>query len=123
MSSAAKHQNVSTNIALQNFNLLTLKQSQAFEKLTRITVLLAKVTILFLPVSLMTGYFSVQIPEVANRYSLTTYWSCFTIVVVASVLVLACFSQMAGRAGGKTMYRSLTRTVWDKFAQNKTKKV
>jgi heme/copper-type cytochrome/quinol oxidase subunit 2 len=57
----------------QNLNLVALKESQAVEKLTRTTILLAKVTILFLPVSLMTGYFSMQLTEIEKLYNLKTY--------------------------------------------------
>ncbi|KAJ5975821.1 hypothetical protein N7481_009528 [Penicillium waksmanii] len=43
---------------------LTFLDSQAVEKLTRITILLAKATIMFLPVSLMTAYFSTELKGV-----------------------------------------------------------
>ncbi|PIG83512.1 ankyrin repeat-containing protein [Aspergillus arachidicola] len=52
------------SLTFLNFNLIALKDSQAVEKLTRITILLAKVTILFLPVSLMTAYFSTELKNV-----------------------------------------------------------
>lgn len=105
----------------QTFNLVALKESQAVEKLTRTTILLAKVTILFLPVSLMTGYFSVQISEVEKLYNLKTYWVCFAVVTVASILVLAVFDTLAGKAGGKTTYKSLTRFLWDRARQKKVR--
>ena len=57
-----------------NFNLIAMRQSQAVEKLTRITILLAKVTILFMPVSVLTGYFSTQIDDLQHVYTAETYW-------------------------------------------------
>merc|ERR1711933_463585 len=41
-----------------NFNLIAMKESVDMERLTRVTLLLTKATILFLPVSLMSAYFS-----------------------------------------------------------------
>ncbi|KAJ5549581.1 hypothetical protein N7513_006815 [Penicillium frequentans] len=52
------------SLTFLNFNLIALKDSQAVEKLTRITILLAKATMLFLPVSLMTAYFSTELQGV-----------------------------------------------------------
>lgn len=45
------------------FNLLALKDSQATSKLNRSASLLAKLSVFFLPISFMTSYFSVEIPE------------------------------------------------------------
>ena len=65
----------------QNFNLIALKDSKAVEKLTRITILLAKVTILFLPVSLMTGYFSTELAQVKGVYTVNEYWVSFGVIM------------------------------------------
>lgn len=52
------------------FNLLALKDSQATAKLNRSASLLAKLSVFFLPISFMTSYFSVEIPElVSNSYA------------------------------------------------------
>lgn len=52
------------------FNLLALKDSQATAKLNRSASLLAKLSVFFLPISFMTSYFSVEIPElVCNPYA------------------------------------------------------
>lgn len=93
----------------QNFNLVSLTESQAVETLTRTTILLAKATILFLPVSLMTGYFSVQLQEIDNLYSLTTYWVCFMVVVLVSILGLVVFDGLTSKVRGRMTYKSLTR--------------
>ena len=91
--------------------MVALKESQAVEKLTRTTILLAKATILFLPVSLMTGYFSIQLKEIEEKYNLTTYWICFLVVAVLSVLFLVVFGGITHTLEGKTVYRSVTRTL------------
>lgn len=101
-------------IGIQNFNLVALKESSAVEKLTRTTILLAKVTILFLPVSLMTGYFSVQVNGIENEYSPMTYWLSFLIVLLLSIGLVLTFEFASYKVAGRTVYKSLTRTLWDK---------
>lgn len=103
------------SLVFMNFNLVSLKESQAVETLTRTTILLAKATIVFLPVSLMTGYFSVQLQEIDALYSLTTYWACFGVVVAVSVLGLVVFDIVTARVGGKTTYKSLTKMGVEKW--------
>jgi uncharacterized protein HemY len=83
------------------------------ERLTRITILLAKVTILFMPVSIMTGYFSTQLKDFANRYSVQTYWICFIIIMAVSFIFLALFGLVSGTVEGKPIYRTLTQTIYD----------
>lgn len=95
----------------KNFNLITLKEAQAVERLTRITILLAKLTILFLPVSLMTGYFSIQM--VQNRYTLATYWGSFGVIMGVSLLFLVVFGGLSGTLEGRPIYKSMTRTFID----------
>lgn len=51
------------------FNLLALKDSQATAKLNRSASLLAKLSVFFLPISFMTSYFSVEIPELVSSTS------------------------------------------------------
>lgn len=101
--------------ALQNFNLVTLKESQAVERLTRTTILLAKATILFLPISLMTAYFSIQVGDIGKKYSLKTYWLTFLVVSVLSIAFLGAFGFYTHTVEGKTIYRSVTRMILDVF--------
>lgn len=96
----------------QNFNLIALKDSQAVERLTRVTVLLAKVTILFLPVSLMTGYFSTELVEVKGVYTINQYWVSFGVIVFLSFVLLVVFGVASDTVEGKTIYASLFRTFF-----------
>lgn len=98
----------------QNFNLIQLKESSAVERLTRITILLAKVTILFLPVSLMTAYFSIQIADLQGVYTHVTYWVCFAVILAMSIIFLLVFGKLSGTQEGKPIYQSLTRVFFDK---------
>ena len=108
------------SLVFMSFNLISLKEAQAVEKLTRITIVLAKATIMFLPVSLMTGYFSVQIADLQNLYTVKTYWICFVVVVVLSFLFLLTFGIISDSIEGKVVYRSLTRTIWDRSKKEKS---
>ena len=94
---------------VQNFNLITLKQSNAVERLTRITILLAKITILFMPVSLMTAYFSVQIPDIQNTYTSKTYWIAFAVITTLSFIFLLVFGAISGTVEGEAIYQSFTQ--------------
>ena len=94
--------------------MIALKESQAVEHLTRITILLAKITIVFLPVSLMTGYFSTQIEELQGIYTARTYWVSFGVIVGLSLLGLIVFGIFSGTVEGKPFYQSLSKYFLDK---------
>ncbi|KAE8413288.1 ADP-ribosylation factor [Aspergillus pseudocaelatus] len=98
------------SLTFLNFNLIALKDSQAVEKLTRITILLAKVTILFLPVSLMTGYFSTELQNVKGVYTINQYWVSFGVIMFLSIVLLTLFGYLSDTVEGKTIYQSLSRT-------------
>lgn len=76
------------------FNLMSQKDSQATSKLNRSASLLAKLSVFFLPISFMTSYFSIQIPELTNNYTGTTYWVSFAVVATMSFLSLFFFSRL-----------------------------
>lgn len=105
------------------FNLLAQKDSQATSKLNRSASLLAKLSVFFLPISFMTSYFSVQIPDLTNGYTGTTYWVTFAVIATLSFLSLFFFSRFlmvvsdvldekvhaAQMAVAKKVYKSVTR--------------
>ncbi|OQE41407.1 hypothetical protein PENCOP_c005G06886 [Penicillium coprophilum] len=96
--------NEKESLTFLNFNLIALKDSQAVEKLTRITILLAKATILFLPVSLMSAYFSTELIGVKNGYTKTDYWVSFAVIFVASILLLTVFGYASDTMEGSEGY-------------------
>ncbi|KAI9839844.1 MAG: hypothetical protein M1819_000034 [Sarea resinae] len=101
------------SLVLVNFNLIAIKESFSVERLTRFTLLLSKVTILFMPISLMTGYFSVSIDDLQGVYTAKTYWICFAVIMFLSSVLLAGFSLVSGTMEGKTLYRPFSRKVID----------
>lgn len=71
----------------------------------------------------MTGYFSVQLREIEEIYTLKTYWLCFLVVVLLSVGGLVAFGVTAEKVGGRATYKSFTRTLWEKMKRGKVKEV
>ncbi|PGH05388.1 hypothetical protein AJ80_08356 [Polytolypa hystricis UAMH7299] len=105
-------------------NLIAVKDSQAVEKLTRTTILIAKATILFLPVSLMTAYFSTEIKELEEVFTVRMYWIAFAVILVLSTLLLYVFGWLGDALGGRIKYRSIPKTMYDAtrtFGQQKQK--
>ncbi|ESZ91647.1 hypothetical protein SBOR_7978 [Sclerotinia borealis F-4128] len=95
--------------ALSNtyFNINSQKDSQATARLNRSATLLAKLSVLFLPVSLMTSYFSTQLRNIDDKYSLDDYWIGFGVVVSASFVCLFFFSKLL-------MWVTETLDIWAK---------
>lgn len=93
------------------------------EKLTRTTILLAKVTILFLPVSLMTSYFSTQISGIEQQYDLKTYWLTLLVVVMVSIFGLFFFGTWTGKISGRMKYMSATRTLWNRVQRKNNRRI
>ncbi|KAJ5261014.1 hypothetical protein N7478_011609 [Penicillium angulare] len=100
------------SLTFLNFNLIALKDSQAVEKLTRITILLAKATMLFLPVSLMTAYFSTELQGVKGGYTKVDYWGSFAVIFFLTLVLLTLFGFASDTVEGKTIYRSLIKTFF-----------
>jgi hypothetical protein len=80
----------------QYFNTLARRDSEATIRLTSAATLLAKLSVLFLPVSLMTSYFSIQISDLQGIYTSKEYWYAFAGVMGVSFLgvfssMLICF--------------------------------
>jgi Mg2+ and Co2+ transporter CorA len=101
----------------QNSNLVSLKESQAVEKLTRTTILLAKITILFLPVSLTTAYFSIELYQIDELHPLKAYWLSFLVFRPLTGILLLAFGIMSDRYQGKTVYMSLKGTFLRRWRQ------
>ncbi|RYP16468.1 hypothetical protein DL765_005145 [Monosporascus sp. GIB2] len=76
------------------FNLTQQKDSHATAKLNRSATLLAKLSVLFLPTSFMTGYYGVEISDLNNHWTAETYWHSFAVVASLSVLALFFFGRM-----------------------------
>ncbi|KAF1837553.1 hypothetical protein BDW02DRAFT_117739 [Decorospora gaudefroyi] len=99
------------SLVMMNFNLIAIKESFSVERLTWVTLLLAKITILFTPVTLMTGYFSIQFRNM--EFEMKSYWVTFGIIFGVSMFLLFLFSLMSGTFEGKIITKSWTRAFYD----------
>ena len=79
-----------------NFNLVTLRESESIERLTCITIVLAKVTIVFLPLGLVTRYFGMQLTSITHLHSMATYWVSVVVVAVLSALFVVFVGSSTG---------------------------
>ena len=99
------------SLVMMNFNLIAIKESYSVERLTWVTLLLAKITILFTPVTLMTGYFSIQFKN--TEFEIRNYWWTFAIIFGISLGLLFLFSFFSGTFEGKIITRSWSRIAYD----------
>jgi Mg2+ and Co2+ transporter CorA len=99
------------SLVMMNFNLIAIKESTSVERLTWITLLLAKITILFTPVTLVTGYFSIQFKGL--EFEMASYWWTFAGVFAVSFLLLVVFSFVSGTFEGKLITKSWSRIAYD----------
>ncbi|KAK2026993.1 ADP-ribosylation factor [Colletotrichum zoysiae] len=76
------------------FSLTAQKDSQATARLSRSATLLAKLSVFFLPITFMTSYFSLEIPDLVEHYTPETYWICFAVIASLSFISLFFFSRM-----------------------------
>ena len=65
----------------------------------------------FMPVTLMTGYFSIQFAGV--QFTVKSYWWAFAVVLVVSVVLLFLFSFFSGTLEGKIITRPWSRIMYD----------
>ncbi|TGO65284.1 hypothetical protein BCON_0003g00790 [Botryotinia convoluta] len=98
------------------FSINSQKDSQATARLNRSATLLAKLSVLFLPVSLMTSYFSTQLSDIEGKYSLYDYWVGFAVVVSASFVCLFFFSKLL-------MWVTETLDIWAKALGKKSRHI
>ncbi|KAF1814119.1 hypothetical protein P152DRAFT_412628 [Eremomyces bilateralis CBS 781.70] len=97
-------------LMVMNFNLIAIKESYSVEQLTRTTLFVAKLTMLFMPVSLMTAYFSCALEDVT--FSSRGYWTAFGVVLGLSFVVLFLFSWISGTLDGRMFYVPWTQRLW-----------
>ena len=97
---------------IQYFNLTNQKDSQATARLTRSATMLAKMSVFFLPISFMTSYFSVQIPDLTNGYTGTTYWGAFGVIATVSFLGIFFFGKLLEALSDSLDSLSRSTTDW-----------
>jgi Mg2+ and Co2+ transporter CorA len=99
------------SLVQMNYNLIAIKESFSVERLTKVTLFLANVTIACTPVTIMTGYYSIQFKGV--EFEVANYWKLFGIILGVSVFLIILFSFASGTFEGKIITRTWARVVYD----------
>ncbi|KAL7276718.1 hypothetical protein RUND412_000299 [Rhizina undulata] len=81
-----------SELVSMTFNLIALRGSNAGEQMTRITTMLAKFTFVFLPLTLLTGYFSMQLSDL----TLKIFWGMAAGFVCLTTLFLWTIAKHSG---------------------------
>ena len=97
------------SLVAMNFSLIAIKESLDVERLTRLTLLLTKVTMIFLPVSLMTAYFSVPLSGV--DYGVKEFWVSFAVVFFLSSMALFMVGVLTGTVQVLTVWQGIWRRL------------
>jgi Mg2+ and Co2+ transporter CorA len=100
------------SLVMMNYNLIAIKEAFSVERLTEVTLLLAKITIVFMPVSLMSAYFGCQFDNV--HFTVSSYWKWFAGILVASFVALGIFGLVSGTVQTKVLYRPLGQKIREK---------
>ncbi|KAK4993970.1 hypothetical protein LTR50_000186 [Elasticomyces elasticus] len=108
------------SLVAMNFNLIAIKESRDVERLTRVALLLTKITILFLPVSLMSAYFGLPLQSVA--YTTRMYWISFAVILVLSWVTLVAFGLISGTMETTTGLQPLQRLAGRLFGKMRREK-
>ncbi|KAA8913534.1 hypothetical protein FN846DRAFT_897178 [Sphaerosporella brunnea] len=100
------------------FNLISLKQSDTVELLTRVTIWFAGFTFVFLPLTLITGYFSMQLSDLNGKYSQRTFWGASGITIILTLIVLYTVGKSTGTMEFSTMWKGVKK-VWFSWLEKK----
>jgi Mg2+ and Co2+ transporter CorA len=101
------------SLVMMNFNLIAIKEAFSVERLTEVTLLLAKITIMFMPVSLLSAYFGVEFVDA--DFTVASYWKWFSGIFVASGVALIVFSAVSGTSKTKVLYKPLGTKIREKI--------
>jgi hypothetical protein len=101
------------SLVMMNFNLIAIKEAFSVERLTEVTLLLAKITIMFMPVSLLSAYFGGEFVDA--EFTVASYWKWFSGIFVASGVALVVFSAVSGTSKSKVLYKPVGTKIREKF--------
>ncbi|CUS12431.1 unnamed protein product [Tuber aestivum] len=93
------------------FNLIALRESESVERLTRVAILLTKFAFVFIPLTLITGYFSMQLKDVEGVYSQRDFWGASGVFVFITILVLYTIGKTTDTMESARMWRGF-KAVW-----------
>lgn len=100
-----------SELVSMTFNLIAMKEAQAVERLTRVAIFLTKFTFLFLPLTLITGYFSMQLNNTAGKYGERDFWGASGVFVGIMILILYTVGRSTETLETGIMWKSV-KEVW-----------
>ncbi|KAK6332008.1 hypothetical protein TWF718_002546 [Orbilia javanica] len=77
------------------YNRLNFRETQAVEKLALLSVTLAKVTIIFLPLSLIMAYFSMDVEGITGRSTKKDFWISSGVAVFLTLCFLLLINRLS----------------------------
>ena len=72
---------------------------------------------LFLPVSIMTAYFTIPLSGGEAEYSPAQYWVAFAVLIAVTYMILWVFGQLSDTQDTKTIYESVGRVLFKKVKE------
>ncbi|KAK6355658.1 hypothetical protein TWF718_000050 [Orbilia javanica] len=76
------------------FNRLNFREVQAVEKLSLLSITLVKFTIVFLPLSLIMAYFSMDVEGITGHYTAAHFWGAAGVAVFLTSAFLLCVGKL-----------------------------
>jgi Mg2+ and Co2+ transporter CorA len=110
-----------TELISMTFNLLAMRESQAVERLSRVAIFLTKFTFLFLPLTLITGYFSMQLKDM-DDYTQAHFWAASGIFVVLMILILYTVGKSTDTLETGVIWKSVKEMWFPCLGRRKKKK-
>lgn len=99
---------LTNSLTTMNYNLIAFQETTSMERLTRVTTLLSKATILFLPVSLLSAYFGIEWDQ-GEGETVTSYWVAFAVIFTVTFIALLIFGVMSKTIEGAVVYQPIWR--------------
>ncbi|KAF3174076.1 hypothetical protein TWF788_008785 [Orbilia oligospora] len=94
------------------FNRLNFREVQAVEKLSLLSITLVKFTIVFLPLSLIMAYFSMDVEGITGRYTAVHFWGAAGVAVFLTSAFLLCVGKLNKiMLGTKKARRNMKRAI------------
>jgi hypothetical protein len=93
------------------FNLIALRESESVERLTRVAILLTKFAFVFVPLTLITGYFSMQLKDLQGVYRQRDFWGASGVFMFITILVLYTIGKATDTMEGARVWRGF-KAVW-----------
>lgn len=100
-----------SELVSMTFNLIAMKEAEAVERLTRVAIFLTKFTFLFLPLTLITGYFSMQLNNTNGKYGEKDFWGASGVFVGIMILILYTVGRSTDTLESGVMWESI-KEVW-----------